>query len=362
MHIASGRDTPPTRLRSSRTRGAVSPNPQTQRCRLFAPRLRPGPAASLRRDRQPGGQSCCRDHQPPHSRLPMRPEEYRRSRDPQTIAASSPGESAIHQQTGVPSGADRHSLIQTPKGGPDGPFSGRAPARPRTAKSPARRAGSQAQSRRAQSPHPPTDPGRRPHRQGRPPRARTQRPLRRLACRCAMAPAIPSNSANGRRSAAAPLPARPDWPKRARKQSCSPFPPPSAVMRQPHCAASASASTSSCSTGKGSPVSTRPRRSPRAARRHRAAGRHCRVPCPSVQQPAPGYGSRRRVTLRRRDMPARHHPITASRTALPCVLSPCSSAPCCWVPRPPHTLIRSPICAGRPRRSRAALIRTLTTF
>ena len=76
----------------------------------------------------------------------MRAEEYRRPRDPQTIAVSSPGESVIHQQTAGPSAADRHSLIQTQKGGPDGPFSGRAPARPRTAKSPARRAGSQTQA------------------------------------------------------------------------------------------------------------------------------------------------------------------------------------------------------------------------
>ena len=40
-------------------------------------------------------------------------------------------------------------------------------------------------------------------------------------------------------------------------------------------------------------------------------------------------------------------------------MPPCSSAPCCWVPRPARTLIRSPICADRRRRSRAPQWRRL---
>jgi len=69
--------------------------------------------------------------------------------------------------------------------------------------------------------------------------------------------------------------ARPVLPRKTRKRSGSPSPLLSAATRQPRCAAAASALTSFCSTGKGSPISTRPKRLPR-----HTAGRYAgKCPC-----------------------------------------------------------------------------------
>ena len=84
--------------RSPQARSVAEPalrwvrNPQP--CRLFAPRLRLLPAASLRAINTRGGQSCCRDHHDPHAPGFCERTIFCRHREPKTSAVSLPGESA----------------------------------------------------------------------------------------------------------------------------------------------------------------------------------------------------------------------------------------------------------------------------
>ena len=137
------------------------------------------------------------------------------------------------------------------------------------------RAGSQAQSRRAQSPHPPTDPRRAASSTKSACSRSTPTSSTAPSCRCATAPPTRSRSGNGQRSAATPLPARARLAEEDKEAIGLAFS--AALGRDATTALRGSGfrfNKSFCSTGKGSPILTRPKRLPR-----HTAGR-CAGKCP----------------------------------------------------------------------------------